>query len=213
MTSCLVVFDVDSTLIDNEVIELIADHAGTRDRVADITERAMRGELDFAQSLRERVATLEGVSTDVFAEVLASISVTEGVRDAIAQIHELGGCVAAVSGGFHEILDTLAGALNLDMWRANRLETLEGRITGKVDGAIIDAQAKADAAAEWARALNLDMSNVIAVGDGANDLKMMALAGTGVAFCAKPVVNEHADVVISMRDMRELIPIVKSVLA
>jgi len=209
MTSCLVVFDVDSTLIDDEVIELIAERAGTRDEVAAITESAMRGELDFSQSLRARVATLSGVPLTVFQDVLAQISVTNGVVETIATIHALGGKVAAVSGGFHEVLDALAERLDLDYWRANRLVNADGVLTGEVDGPIIDAQAKADALQEWAALEGLDLFRVIAVGDGANDLKMMEIAGASVAFCAKPIVNERADEVISTRDMRLLIPIVE----
>lgn len=206
MSHNLVVFDVDSTLIVNEVIELIADYAGTRDLVARITERAMQGELDFAASLRERVATLAGVSTDVFERVLEDITVTRGVPETIAAVHASGGLVAAVSGGFHEILDPLAKDLSLDMWRANRLETYEGMLTGQVLGPIIDAQAKADALSEWASQSDVPLSKTVAVGDGANDLLMMRIAGLSVAFCAKPIVTREASVVISVRDMSLILP-------
>ena len=210
MSKKLVVFDVDSTLIDNEVIELIAEHAGTRDQVAAVTERAMRGELDFAESLRERVATLAGVSVSVFDQVLAQVSVTNGVPETLSQIHAQGGYVAAVSGGFHEILDPLAGELGLDQWRANRLEASDGVLTGRVLGPIIDAQAKADALIEWARTYGIDAQDTVAVGDGANDLLMMRAAGTSVAFCAKPVVADEANVVITVRDMTQILPSVLS---
>jgi len=206
MSHNLVVFDVDSTLIVNEVIELIADYAGTRDLVARITERAMQGELDFAASLRERVATLAGVSTEVFSRVLNDITVTRGVPETIAAVHASGGLVAAVSGGFHEILDPLAKDLSLDMWRANRLETYEGMLTGQVLGPIIDAQAKADALSEWASQSDVPLSKTVAVGDGANDLLMMRIAGLSVAFCAKPIVTREASVVISVRDMSLILP-------
>lgn len=201
MSKKLVVFDVDSTLIDNEVIELIADYAGTREQVAEVTERAMRGELDFAQSLRERVATLRGIDAAVLERVLADVTVTRGVPQTLAAIHESGGFVAAVSGGFHEVLDPLALQLGLDQWRANRLETIEGRLTGRVLGPIIDAQAKAEALSEWALHYGLTTSETVAVGDGANDLLMMRAAGLSVGFCAKPIVNAEANVVINERDM------------
>lgn len=205
MSKKLVVFDVDSTLIDNEVIELIADYAGTREQVAEVTERAMRGELDFAQSLRERVATLKGIDVAVLDRVLKDVTVTRGVPQTLAAIHEAGGYVAAVSGGFHEILDPLAQQLGLDQWRANRLETSEGRLTGQVFGPIIDAQAKAEALNEWALHYGVAHSDTIAVGDGANDLLMMRAAGLSVGFCAKPIVNVEATVVISDRDMSQIL--------
>ena len=138
MTRLLVVLDVDSTLIEDEVIELIADHAGTREAVAAVTERAMRGELDFAESLRERVATLRGVPVTALDDVRARVQVTRGVPELVAGIHAAGGAIAAVSGGFHEVLDPLADSLGLDRWRANRLGVADGVLTGVVDGPIID---------------------------------------------------------------------------
>jgi phosphoserine phosphatase len=206
MRKKLVVFDVDSTLIDNEVIELIADYAGTREQVAEVTERAMRGELDFAESLRARVSTLRGVDVSVFARVLDDVTITRGVPETISAIHNAGGFVAAVSGGFHEILDPLALRLGLDQWRANRLETEDGRLTGRVVGPIIDAQAKADALAEWALHYGVSKSDTVAVGDGANDLLMMRQAGLSVGFCAKTIVNAEANLVIGERDMSLIVP-------
>jgi phosphoserine phosphatase len=208
MSRRLVVLDVDSTLIENEVIELLADVAGSRELVQGVTERAMRGELDFAESLRERVATLAGVPVSAFEQVRAQVRVTDGVPDLISAVHSSGGTVAVVSGGFHEILDPLAKQLGLDAWKANRLEIADGVLTGKVEGAIIDAQAKADWLTTWATEGGFEWDETVAIGDGANDLKMMAIAGTSIAFDAKPVVAEQADYSITVRDMREAIAII-----
>ena len=208
MSRRLVVLDVDSTLIENEVIELLADVAGSRELVQAVTERAMRGELDFAESLRERVATLAGIPATAFELVRAQVRVTDGVPDLISAVHAAGGTVAVVSGGFHEILDPLAEQLGLDAWKANRLEIADGVLTGKVEGAIIDAQAKADWLTTWATEGGFEWEETVAIGDGANDLKMMAIAGTSIAFDAKPVVAEQADYSITVRDMREAIAII-----
>lgn len=204
----LVVLDVDSTLIDNEAIELLAAEAGSLELVAAVTERAMRGELDFAESLRERVATLAGLPESVFDVVRSRISVTNGAQELIAAVHRADGVVGVVSGGFHELLDPLAEQLGLDRWRANRLEVVDGLLTGRVLGDIVDAQAKADCLTEWARAEGIEMINTVAIGDGANDLSMMAVAGTGIAFCAKPIVAEQADVAITERDLSQAITII-----
>ena len=197
----LVVLDVDSTLIENEVIELLAARAGSLERVADVTNRAMRGELDFAQSLRERVSTLSGLSIDDVDAVRAEVTVTKGVPELIHGVHDAGGHVGVVSGGFHEVLDPLAEQLGLDFWRANRLEVVDGRLTGNVHGAIVDGAAKAAALTEWAASLGVPLSETIAIGDGANDLAMMEIAGLSVAFDAKPVVQAKADVALQERDL------------
>lgn len=197
----LVVLDVDSTLIENEVIELLAARAGSLERVSEVTSRAMRGELDFAHSLRERVATLTGLTVDDMEAVREQVTVTRGVPELLAGVHRAGGHVGVVSGGFHEILDPLAEQLGLDFWRANRLESVEGRLTGRVDGPIVDAQAKADALREWAKILGVSLSETIAIGDGANDLAMMQIAGLSIAFDAKPIVAEQADVALHDRDL------------
>ncbi|MFC4244685.1 phosphoserine phosphatase SerB [Gryllotalpicola reticulitermitis] len=205
----LVVLDADSTLLHDEVIELIADHAGTTELVADITTRAMMGELDFADSLRERVATLAGLSTDAFAEVRGRLTVTAGASELIAAVHATGGKVGVVSGGFHEVLDPIAEGLGLDFWRANRLEVAGAdgaqTLTGRVDGAIVDAQVKAQTLTEWADASGIRESRTIAIGDGANDLEMMAIAGLAVAFNAKPRVRDEADVVIPAQDLSQVL--------
>jgi phosphoserine phosphatase len=203
----LVVLDADSTLIRNEVIELIADEAGRGPEVAAATEAAMRGEVDFATSLRSRVEALRGVPTSAFARVLARIEPTPGVERLISSVHERGGRVAVVSGGFHEILDVIAPHLGVDMWRANRLVSADAVLTGVVDGPIVDAAAKAAALREWADASGVDLTRTIAIGDGANDLAMMSVAGLGVAFNAKPAVRARADVVIGTVDLSEVIPL------
>lgn len=207
MTEYLVVFDVDSTLIEDEVIELLAEVAGKRDEVAEVTERAMAGELDFSQSLVQRVATLAGLPDSVFANVQSRIRITTGAKETISAIHAAGGKVGAVSGGFIQLLAPLAAELNLDFARANELEVIDGKLTGKVIGKIIDRSAKAEALMEWSAASGL--SNTVAVGDGANDLEMMAQADLGVAFNAKPIVREKADVVIEGADLRKLLELLK----
>ncbi|MGW9022177.1 phosphoserine phosphatase SerB [Leucobacter chromiiresistens] len=197
ITRPLVVLDCDSTTIQDEVIELLADAAGSRAEVAAVTERAMRGELDFAESLRERVATLAGTPESVFAEAYARVRPTRGIRELVAAVHERGGRVGVVSGGFHEVLDPLAADLGIDLWRANRLEVVDGALSGRTVGPIVDAAAKAAALREWASEAGIPLSATIAIGDGANDLEMMAVAAIGVAFNGKPVVRERADVSIA----------------
>ncbi|RCS62246.1 phosphoserine phosphatase SerB [Microbacterium sp. JB110] len=206
-TRFLVVLDADSTLIRNEVIELIADEAGRGAEVAAATEAAMRGETDFATSLRSRVQALAGVPTRAFERVLSRIEPTPGVRELTAAVHERGGAVGVVSGGFHEILDSLAPTLGVDVWRANRLEVRDGVLTGNVSGDIVDADAKAHHLAEWASERGVPLTRTIAIGDGANDLKMIAAAGLGLAFNAKPRVRAEAPLVIGPVDLREVIPL------
>ncbi len=203
----LVILDADSTLIRNEVIELLADEAGRGAEVAAATEAAMRGEVDFAASLRGRVAALAGVPTASFERVRARIEPTPGVHALIEAVHARGGAVGVVSGGFHEILDQVAPQLGVDFWRANRLTLADQVLAGTVDGAIVDAQAKAETLAEWADEHGVPLTRTIAIGDGANDLVMMARAGLGVAFNAKPAVRAVADVVIGRVDLREVIPL------
>lgn len=206
-TRFLVVLDADSTLIQDEVIELLADVAGSGPQVAEVTERAMRGELDFAASLRARVKTLAGLPESVFAEVGRRIRPTPGVHDLIARLHEHGSSVGVVSGGFHELLDPLAADLGLDHWRANRLEVEDGVLTGGLVGPIIDAAAKAHALTEWAEAEGVAHAQTIAVGDGANDLQMMGVAGLAVAFNAKPRVRQEADLIVDVPDLSQLLPV------
>jgi phosphoserine phosphatase len=206
-TRFLVVLDVDSTLIQNEVIELLADAAGSLALVAAVTEQAMRGEIDFADSLRARVRTLAGLPTGVFAEVGRVIRPTPGVHELISGLHAHGSRIGVVSGGFHEVLDPLAATLGLDHWRANRLEVADGRLTGGLVGPIIDAAAKAAALREWAAAEGVALPQTVAVGDGANDLQMMHAAGLGIAFNAKPVVRAQADLAIEVCDLSQVLPV------
>jgi phosphoserine phosphatase len=204
-TRFLVVLDADSTLIRNEVIELLADEAGRRAEVQAATEAAMRGDVDFSTSLRSRVAALEGVPVSAFERVRARIEPTPGVRELTAAAHDRGGVVGVVSGGFHEILDSVAPGLGVDRWRANRLGVADGVLTGLVDGEIVDGAAKASSLLEWAAELDVDPRATIAIGDGANDLQMMAVAGLGLAFNAKPAVRKAASLVIGPQDLAEVI--------
>ncbi len=205
MTKFLVVFDVDSTLINDEAIELLAERAGKREEVAEVTERAMRGELDFEASLRQRVLTLKGLDQSVLDEVAHELSPTKGARDLIEAIHSRGGKAAAVSGGFIQLLDPVKAKLGFDIERANTLQVVDGKLTGQVVGKVIDRQAKADALFEWAEQLGVPQHKTIAVGDGANDLGMMEVAGLSVAFCAKPVVQQKAKIALNERDLSQLI--------
>ncbi|MBC7518055.1 MAG: phosphoserine phosphatase SerB [Microbacteriaceae bacterium] len=207
MAQFLAVLDVDSTLIEDEVIELLAAKAGSLAEVEEITLRAMNGELDFELSLRARAATLAGLPVSVFAEVGKTLAVTTGVVELIAGIHAAGGRIGAVSGGFHELLDPLAAELGLDYARANRLEVEDGRLTGGLSGPIIDAQAKAATLREWASDCCVPLSQTVAVGDGANDLEMMAITGLSVAFDAKAPVRDRADLIMDVRDLGQLLPL------
>jgi phosphoserine phosphatase len=207
MARFLVVLDVDSTLIEDEVIEMLAAEAGSGEKVAEITHRAMNGELDFEESLRERVATLAGLPESVLETVRSRVTVTRGVPELIAGVQDAGGAVAVVSGGFHEVIDTIAESLGLDHWRANRLEVVDGLLSGGLIPPIIDAAAKADALREWAAQDDLPMSQTIAVGDGANDIPMMAICGLAVGFDAKAPVRDLANVLLDERDLAMLLPL------
>ncbi|PZR52518.1 phosphoserine phosphatase SerB [Xylanimonas oleitrophica] len=188
----LVVTDVDSTFIQQEVIELLAEHAGTRDQVAEVTERAMRGELDFAASLRERVATLAGVPLSALDAVREAVELSPGAADLVAECHRRGWVFGLVSGGFEEIVGPLAASLGIRRVRANRLEVADGVLTGRTVGTVVDKAVKAQTLRAWAAEEGVDLADTLAVGDGANDLEMLATAGVGVAYRAKPVVREQA---------------------
>jgi phosphoserine phosphatase len=194
-----VVLDVDSTLISCEVIELLAEHAGSRAQVAAITDRAMRGELDFAASLHERVATLAGLPVTVLADVQREIELTPGAGELLAELARRGWPVGLVSGGFAEVVEPLAASLGIVHTRANRLEVAAGVLTGRVQGVVVDRAAKAAALRAYARLEGLDLAHTVAIGDGANDLAMMAAAGFSVAFNAKPLVRGGADVALDGR--------------
>ena len=205
MTSFLVVFDVDSTLINEEAIELLAEHSGNREKVAEITERSMRGEIDFSTSLIERVATLKGLPESVLEQTAKSLTPTKGASELIQEIHTRGGKAAAVSGGFIQLLTGLKRELNLDYAQANTLGVENGRLTGEVVGELVNREVKAKYLKLWAKENDIPLERTFAIGDGANDLGMMAIAGLSVAFCAKPIVRESADVVIDERDLKKVI--------
>jgi phosphoserine phosphatase len=193
----LIVMDVDSTLIQQEVIELLAAKAGVQEQVVAITESAMRGELDFAESLRARVALLEGLPESVIAEVQTEVSLTPGARTLVQTLHKLGHIVALVSGGFTEVIKPIAADLNIAHYRANSLEISDGLLTGKVQGTIVDRAGKAEALREFATLEGVSLEQTIAIGDGANDLDMISIAGLGIAFNAKPAVKAAADSSVS----------------
>ncbi|MEQ6899623.1 phosphoserine phosphatase SerB [Nocardioides sp. YIM 152588] len=189
----LIVMDVDSTLIQGEVIEMLAEHAGHGAEVAEVTERAMRGELDFAESLRARVALLEGLDATILDEVYEQIVINPGARTLVRTLRRLGYRFAIVSGGFSQITDRLAADLGIHRARANTLEVVDGRLTGRVVGDIVDRAGKAHALREFAGELGVPEAATIAIGDGANDLDMLAAAGLGIAYNARPVVRDAAD--------------------
>ena len=193
----LVVLDVDSTLIQQEVIELLAAHAGVEVQVREITERAMRGELDFRQSLESRVALLAGLPETVIADVRGQIVLTPGARTLVETLHKLGHNVAVVSGGFAAVIEPILKDLGITHYRANTLEVVDGKLTGKIVGEVIDRAAKATALRDFAKIVGVELEQTIAIGDGANDLDMIAIAGMGIAFNAKPAVKAAADSSVS----------------
>ncbi len=195
----LLVMDVDSTLIDLEVIDELAWVAGTGPQVAAITERAMHGELDFREALRERVATLAGQPASLIDRVLERINLTPGATNLIRAIQAAGGKVGVVSGGFSEVVTPLVGRAGIDFQAANALEVVDGRLTGRTVGPIIDRAAKHRMLLRYAEQVGCPLSRVLAIGDGANDLDMLHAAGLGIAFCAKPVAADAADAAISFR--------------
>lgn len=193
----LIVFDVDSTLIQGEVIEMLAARAGAEAKVAAITEAAMRGELDFEESLRDRVATLAGLPADVVDEVAEELELTPGARTTIRTLRRLGYHCGVVSGGFRKVIEPLAHELMLDYVAANDLEIVDGKLTGRVIGPIVDRPGKAKALRDFAQQAGVPMEQTVAVGDGANDIDMLTAAGLGVAFNAKPALREVADASLS----------------
>lgn len=203
----LLVMDVDSTLIQEEAIDLLGEEAGLGAKIAGITERAMNGELDFKEALDERVALLEGLSENIFEKVLKKIHFTNGAKELVDELHSRGYKVGVVSGGFHENVDFLAEQLGLDYAKANRLEVKNGVLTGKVLGDIVTKDVKLASLKAWAEENNLELSQTIAMGDGANDLPMIHAAGVGVAFNAKPIVRAEAPYQINEPNLYKVIEI------
>ena len=193
----LIVFDVDSTLVQGEVIEMLAARAGVEDEVREVTEAAMRGEIDFAESLDRRVATLAGLDASVIDEVAAELQLTPGARTTIRTLRRLGYHCGVVSGGFRQVIEGLAHELELDFVQANTLEIVDGKLTGRVTGQVVDRAQKAVALRQFASEVGVPMEQTVAVGDGANDIDMLTAAGLGVAFNAKPALREVADTALS----------------
>lgn len=189
----LVALDVDSTLIQDEVIELLADEAGCLDEVARVTAQAMAGELDFEAALRARVALLAGLDEAVLERARTRLRLTPGARTFVRTLKRLGFRTMIVSGGFTQFTDALRDELGLDYAFANRLEIRDGKLTGRVEGAVVDRRRKAEILTEVARTEGIELHQTVAIGDGANDLDMLARAGLGIAFNAKPIVADAAD--------------------
>lgn len=201
----LILFDVDSTLIKQEVIDLLADKSGHGREVQQITARAMKGEIDFAQALSTRVSLLEGLPESVFDEVIGQISFAEGFDELFSYLRKNGFLVGAVSGGFHNVLDKLFAQLQLDFLKANVLEVADGRLTGKITSAPIDRMAKARALREFAALHNIELENTVAVGDGANDIDMIEIAGLGVSYMGKEILRQKADLHLEKAGLNALI--------
>lgn len=205
----LVQFDVDSTFIQQEAIELLAKRAGVLDEVSQITQAAMNGDMDFAQSLTARVQLLKGLPVQVIDNVRNEILLTDGAAELVDQLHKLGHSVSLVSGGFVQIMEPIVSRLSIKYFRANVLGIQDGYLTGKVSGTIIDRAAKAQALIEFAGQSDVLMENTVAIGDGANDLDMMEAAGLSIAFNAKPIVIQAADFAINEPTLRSVAQLLK----
>ena len=204
----LIVMDIDSTLINEEVIDLLGEEAGVGEQVARVTERAMRGELDFREALNERVGLLAGLDESVFDRTFARVTFTPGARELVAEAHARSWKVGVVSGGFHEVADRIVAAAGIDYCLANRLEVVDGRLTGKLASEIVTKERKLESLRAWAAELEVGMEATVAMGDGANDIPMILAAGTGIAFCAKPKTRDAAPFHIDERNLMLAWPII-----
>jgi phosphoserine phosphatase len=204
----LVQLDVDSTFIQQEAIELLAAKAGVLEQVSRITESAMRGDLDFEQSLRARVGLLKGLPDVAIGEVQEEITLTDGAEELVTTLHTKGHSVSLVSGGFIDIIEPMIRRLSIQYFKANKLEIINGVLTGELLGPVIDRAAKASALREFAALSGVEIENTVAIGDGANDLDMMAIAGLSIAFNAKPVVVQAADLAITEPSLRSVIDLI-----
>jgi len=204
----LVQLDVDSTFIQQEAIELLAAKAGVLDQVSAITQSAMRGELDFEQSLRTRVGLLKGLPESAITTVQNEIRLTDGAPDLVNTLHAKGHSVALVSGGFINIIKPMIESLSIKHYKANNLEIVGGVLTGELVGPIIDRAAKGAALLEFAEVCGVEIENTVAIGDGANDLDMMALAGLSIAFNAKPIVVQAADFAINEPSLSSVVELI-----
>ncbi|MGT2666572.1 phosphoserine phosphatase SerB [Streptococcus rifensis] len=209
----LLVMDVDSTLIREEAIDILGELAGVGSQVAAITELAMQGKLDFEEALEERVALLKGLPETIFDLVVNQITLTKGAKELVDELHSRGYKIGLVSGGFHENVDPIAKELGIDYVKANRLEVREGVLTGRTEGEIVTKATKVAMLRAWADENGLDLSDTIAMGDGANDLPMIETAGIGIAFNAKPIVRALAPYQINDYDLYQVIPILEEVKA
>ena len=203
----VVLLDMDSTLIEEEVIDILASYAGKSQIASEITKKAMAGEMDFSHSLNSRVSLLAGLDESVLMNARKQITFTTGAQALVEQLHKLGHEVGVVSGGFIDVIEPILHSLKVDFYRANKLEIQDGKLTGNLVGKIIDSDEKANALQEFANLAGVDLQQTVAIGDGANDLKMIQTAGLGIAFNAKPKVVESADSTISFRDLSAVLPL------
>ncbi|QWT18005.1 phosphoserine phosphatase SerB [Collinsella sp. zg1085] len=204
----LLVMDIDSTLIDQEVIDLLGDAAGVGEQVAVLTEAAMRGELDFAQALKKRVSLLQGLPVSIFETVLNQISFTTGALELIEVLHQYGWKIGVVSGGFHEVADALVERAGIDFCCAHHLEQAQGILTGRITGSVVTKNTKVEALRTWANQMGIPLSHTVAIGDGANDIPMIQSAGIGIAFCAKPATVAAAPHHIDERNLMHALDII-----